>query len=114
MKHLNQAVSVNMALVLSVLIMAGGANASTPLCNRSLQLDLVSSTDCLLFGVAAKQPAVRSPHQLPAPEQHLPASGFQVNPTDTTGVVPKSALLLVVVGALLTLLSVRAKSCNTK
>ena len=115
MKHLNQAVSINAALVFSMLIMAVAANASQLDCSKSLGLELASSADCIFAEITAKEP--QSPgleKGISAPSANTAAAGFQVNQARTASAVPESAPLLVLIGAMLAVVLVRAKSYNTK
>ncbi|WP_062060116.1 hypothetical protein [Cellvibrio sp. OA-2007] len=115
MKHLNQAVSINIVLVLSALMMAAAANASMLDCGKSLRLELVASADCVFVEMTAAEGKVTvGNHSVSAPATNTPGAGFQVNQTRTASAIPESAPLLVLIGALLAVLLVRAKSYNTK
>ena len=92
MKHLDQAVSINIVLVFSALMMAAAANATT----------------------AGEGKSTAGKHGISAPATNTTATGFQVNQTRSASAVPESAPLLVMIGALLAVLLVRAKSYNTK
>jgi uncharacterized low-complexity protein len=115
MKHLDQAVSINIVLVFSALMMAAAANAAMLDCSKSLSLKLVASADCIAVEMTAGEgKSTAGKHGISAPATNTTATGFQVNQTRSASAVPESAPLLVMIGALLAVLLVRAKSYNTK
>lgn len=115
MKHLDQAVSFNIVLVLSALMMAASANASMLDCSKSLRLELGSNADCIFVEMATAEGKIAvGNHSVSAPATNTAVAGFQVNQTRTASAIPESAPLLVLIGALLSVLLVRAKSYNTK
>lgn len=115
MNHLNQAVSINIVLVFSSLMMAAAANASLLDCSKSLGLELASGAECISAETSVIEH--RSPglnEVIPTPSATAASTGFQVNQTRSASAVPESAPLLVLIGALLAVVLVRAKSYNTK
>lgn len=115
MNHLNQAVSINIVLVFSGLMMAAAANASLLDCSKSLGLELASGAECIpaqTTVIERQSPGLNE--GVSAPSANVASTGFQVNQTRTGSAVPESAPLLVLIGALLAVVLVRAKSYNTK
>ncbi len=115
MIHLDSAASVKLALFLIALMATAATHASLLDCTTSPDTDLVADAQC-----APVEPLVDDGQsytlQEAIPAQPIKAvlAGFQVNQTRTTSALPESAPLLVLIGALLAVLLVRAKSCNTK
>lgn len=110
MIHPHSTASVKLALICIALIAAAEANASLLDCTKSLAL--ASGAECA--PIANTDQSYVMKEAIPAPPIKAARASFQVNQTRVTSAVPESAPLLVLVGALLTVALIRAKSCNTK
>jgi hypothetical protein len=115
MIHLDSSASIKLAFLFIALTVAAAANASLLDCTKSLGTELTSGAECIPVAPSVnegKSYVLRE--SIPSQPIKTALVGFQLNQTRTTSAVPESAPLLVLVGALLAVLLVRAKSCNTK
>lgn len=115
MLHLNGTISIKLAFIFIALVAAAAANASLLDCTKSLATELASGAECAPIAPLVdegKSPVLQE--SIPAQPIQIALAGFQLNQTRTTSAVPESAPLLVLIGALLAVVLVRAKSCNTK
>lgn len=116
MDHTYGVASIKLALIFIALTAAGAANASLLDCTKSLSMSLVTGAECAPVEAAADngQSYVLKEAIIPAPPIKAGLAGFQVDQTRGASAVPESAPLVVLIGALLAVVLVRAKSCNTK
>lgn len=103
------------AIFLLVLMASLNANASLLDCTKSLGMGLASGAEC----IPAETVSVHGQSEVlkdapPTQPLNVARVGFQVDPARTASAVPESAPLLVLFGALLAVVLVRARSCNTK
>lgn len=115
MVHLRNTVSVKLVFILIALMAATAANASLLDCTKSLATDLASGVECAPMAPLVNEgKSLVLQESIPAQPIQPELAGFQLNQVRTTSAVPESAPLLVLIGALLAVVLVRAKSCNTK
>lgn len=117
MMHLHSTASIKFALICITLITTAGANASLLDCTKSMGMKLASGAGA----ACAPIETIANTGQANALKKNVPATpikaasvSFRVDQTRTPSAVPESAPLLVLVGVLLAVALIRAKSCNTK
>ncbi|MDO8344579.1 MAG: hypothetical protein Q7T48_15360 [Cellvibrio sp.] len=108
MIYFHSAASVKLALILMALLAATVANASLLDCTHS------SGVECV-----PKEAVVDTGHEsvqdgLPVTPINIALTSFRVDQTRGASAIPESAPLLVLFGALLAVVLVRAKSHNSK
>ncbi|HCS63755.1 MAG TPA: hypothetical protein DIW64_06480 [Cellvibrio sp.] len=114
MVHLHNTVSVKLVFILIALMAATTANASLLDCNKFPGMESASGLECV-----PKEEEVDTGHELvkdalPGTPINHALTSFQVDQTRSASAIPESAPLLVLVGALLAVVLVRAKSHNSK
>lgn len=114
MVHLRNTVSVKLVFILIALMAATAANASLLDCNKFPGMESVSGLECV-----PKEEEVDTGHEpvknvLPGTPINNALTSFQVDQTRSASAIPESAPLLVLFGALLAVVLVRAKSHNSK
>jgi hypothetical protein len=113
MIHIHSAVSVKLVYIFIICVITPTANASLPECASRLGIELAS--EC-----ARVEPLLNDTQSFlvkePIPVQPIKAvlADFQVDQNRAANAIPESAPLLLLIGALLAVALVRAKSCNTK
>lgn len=115
MLHHNGTISIKFALIFIALVAAAAANASLLDCPGSLDANVGADAQCAPIEPLTDD-GQSSVLQEAVPVQAIQVAlvGFQLNPARTTSALPESAPLLVLIGALLAVLLVRAKSHNSK
>jgi len=115
MLHFSGTNSIKLGLVFIMLVLAAAANASLLDCTKSLGAGLASGAECAPLAPLIDEGKSHVVQEaIPAQPIEAVLAGFQVNHPSTTSALPESAPLLVLIGALLAVVLVRAKSCNTK
>lgn len=115
MLHPNGTISIKFALIFIALVTAVAANASLLDCPGSLDAHSVADEQCTPiepFADDGQTPVLQE--AVPAQPIQVALVGFQLNQARTTSALLESAPLLVLIGALLAVLLVRAKSHNSK
>jgi hypothetical protein len=119
MHHLYKRRVTQLILTGGLLILAVNSNAVLLDCTKVLPFDFTSEHECSLQAMqtsvvmhSSELEMNKVPMRLPA--RHEVATGFEVHHAATSGGVTVSAPLIGILGALLTLLLVKAKSFNTK
>lgn len=115
MYHLCSSAPLKHSLVFIVLMTSATANASLLDCTESSGATLAAGVECasvetLLTG----DQTYAEIEATPAPPIGVALAGYQVDKARTPSALPESAPLLVLVGALLAVVLVRAKSHNSK
>jgi len=115
MLHCENRASVKLALVFITWMAAAVANASLLDCTSTLGVEPISGAGCAPAERAAKQaPTYGLQEAIPATPINAALAAFQIDQTRHTDPMSNSAPLLVLMGALLAVLLVRAKRFNTK
>lgn len=115
MFHLYNITGVKLAFVFITLVAAAAANASLLDCTKFVGVELASGAECTPTGIMVHDDqSYVLKDAISAPPINTVRASFQVNQTRSASAIPESAPLLVLIGALLTVVLVRAKSCNTK
>jgi hypothetical protein len=115
MLHHNGTISIKFALIFIALVAAAAANASLLDCPGSLDTNVDADAQCApIEPLMDNGPPSILQEAIPTQPIQVALAGFQLNQARTTGAVPESAPLLVLIGALLAVLLVRAKSHNSK
>lgn len=115
MIHFDSTANAKLVFLFIALMAAAAANASLLDCTKSLATELASGAECAPIAPLVNEgKSYVVQEAIPAQPIKAALEGFQLNRARTTSAVPESAPLLVLIGALLTVVLVRAKSCNTK
>jgi len=115
MLHSNGTISIKFALIFIALVAAAAANASLLDCPGSLDVNPIGDAQCSPIEPLADEGQISVLQEaIPTQPIQVALAGFQLNQARTTSAVPESAPLLVLIGALLAVLLVRAKSHNSK
>jgi hypothetical protein len=115
MIHIYSTASVKSALFLIAVMATAATHASLLDCTTSPYVDVVADAPCTpIEPLVDESKTYILEEAIPAQPIKAVLAGFQVNQTRATSALPESAPLVVLIGALLAVLLVRAKSCNTK
>ena len=115
MMHLYSRTSVKFALVFTTLMAAATANALLLDCTTSPGAELLPGAECTPADpVVNKTPGYVLEEAIPVTPINAALVAFQVDQARSSGPISNSVPLLVLIGALLSVLLVRAKRFNTK
>ena len=103
------------ALFLVMLMASLSAHASLLDCSKSSVVGLTTGAQCVpVVAGSVNGQSAELKNALPAQVANTASVGFHVDQSRAARAVPESAPLLVLFGALLAIVLVRARSCNTK
>jgi len=115
MDHSSGVASVKLALIFIALVVAATAKASLLDCTKPAGAALVAGAECAPVEIMTHDgQSYVLKEAIPTPPIEASRAGFQMDQTRSASAIPESAPLLVLIGALLAVVLVRAKSCNTK
>lgn len=114
MVHLHNTVSVKLVFIMIALMAASAANASLLDCNKLLAMESASGLECVPKEMVVDTGYEPVEDALPGTPINNALTSFQIDQTRSASAIPESAPLLVLFGALLAVVLVRAKSHNSK
>jgi hypothetical protein len=106
--------NIKLAFMLAALLAAASANASLLDCIKLTGIESASNLECVTSEVTAKKSVETAQDDLPIELADKGLASFRVEHTATQDARPESALLLVLVVAVLASALVRTKSYNSK
>ncbi len=106
--------NIKLAFMLAALLAAASANASLLDCIKLTGIESASNLECVASEVTAKKSVETAQDDLPIELADKALASFRVEHTATQDARPESALLLVLVVAVLASALVRTKSYNSK